>query len=69
MNPRVRASFVTVAVLSTAILIGVAAAQKGPGVAFEVASIRSADFPTPETMRSGQFRTGTTISNGSADFE
>jgi uncharacterized protein (TIGR03435 family) len=52
-------------------LIGVTtwAQSKVPAVAFDVAAIRSAAMPTPDTFRSGQFRAGTTIDKGRADFE
>jgi uncharacterized protein (TIGR03435 family) len=36
---------------------------------FEVAAIRSASLPTPQTIQSGQFRTGSKISGSSLDFE
>ena len=36
--------------------------------AFEVASIRAASLPTPETMRSGQFRVGTRINGRRVDI-
>lgn len=48
--------------------VGLAPAQ-APKPTFEAVAIRSADLPTPDTMRSGQFRVGTTINQGSADFE
>jgi uncharacterized protein (TIGR03435 family) len=35
---------------------------------FEVAAIRPASFPTPETMRSGQFRAGMKINGLSLDW-
>ena len=55
---------------AAAMLVGIAFAQAPKAAAtFDVVSIRSADLPTPETMRSGQFRAGTTINEGSADFE
>src|SRR5215475_5271345 len=38
-------------------------------VAFEVAAIREASFPTPQTFQSGQFRIGTRIDGSSLDFE
>lgn len=75
MSRRTRASFAAGAIFSVAVVMGAllvrSASAQPPSAApaFEVASIRSADFPTPGTMRSGQFRAGTTISNGSADFE
>jgi hypothetical protein len=50
--------------------VGIALAQAPKAApAFDVVAIRSADLPTPETMLSGQFRAGTTINEGSADFE
>ncbi|MEP7353290.1 MAG: TIGR03435 family protein [Acidobacteriota bacterium] len=36
--------------------------------AFEIASIRAAAMPTPDSFRSGQFRTGTKIDAEGADF-
>jgi len=36
---------------------------------FDVAAIRLATFPTPQTIQSGQFRTGTKISGNNLDFE
>src|SRR5579872_1306284 len=36
---------------------------------FDVAAIRSASAPTPQTFQSGQFRTGTKISGNNLDFE
>lgn len=38
-------------------------------LSFEVAAIRSASPPTPQTVQSGQFRTGTKISGNNLDFE
>ena len=70
MSQRVKASPAAGSILSTAIFIGIAVAQTPAAPpSFDVVSIRSADLPTPETMRSGQFRTGTTISGGAADFQ
>jgi uncharacterized protein (TIGR03435 family) len=70
MSQPVKASPAAGSVLSTAIFIGIAVAQTPAAPpSFDVVSIRSADLPTPETMRSGQFRTGTTISGGTADFQ
>src|SRR5215813_1964539 len=40
-----------------------------PRLTFDVAAIRSATFPTPQTIQSGQFRTGTKISGNNLDFE
>ncbi len=40
-----------------------------PLPAFEVAAVRPAALPTPETFRSGQFRIGSTVDKGRADFE
>ena len=37
--------------------------------AFDVAAVRPAALPTPETFRSGQFRIGTTVDKGRVDFE
>ncbi len=37
--------------------------------AFEVAAIRSASLPTPDTFRSGQFRPGMRLDAGSLDWE
>ncbi len=52
------------------LLVGIAVAQAPPAApAFEVAAIKAAGMPTPDTMRSGQFRTGTKINAQSADFE
>ena len=67
---RLRASVAAWAIPSAAMFVGIALAQ-APTAAptFDVVAIRSADLPTPETMRSGQFRAGTTINQGSADFE
>ena len=58
------------AIPAAVMFVGIALAQ-APKAAptFDVVSIRSADLPTPETTRSGQFRAGTTINEGSADFE
>lgn len=70
MSRWVKTSFAVGAIWSTAIWIGIALAQAPAAApAFEVISIRSADLPTPETMRSGQFRAGATISQGNADFQ
>jgi uncharacterized protein (TIGR03435 family) len=55
--------------IASSILLGVSAAvllaQTG---AFDVAVIRPAAPPTPETMRSGQFRPGSQIKGDTADF-
>lgn len=52
------------------LLVGIIVAQAPPAApAFEVAAIKAAGMPTPDTMRSGQFRTGTKINGQSADFE
>jgi len=56
-------------VWSVVLLVGIAVAQAPQAPAFEVASIKAAGMPTPDTMRSGQFRTGTKINAQSADFE
>jgi uncharacterized protein (TIGR03435 family) len=37
--------------------------------AFEVAAIRAANLPTPQSFQSGQFRIGSTINGTSLDFE
>lgn len=55
--------------LSAAMLRGPSYGQPPAAPEFEVASIKSASLPTPETFRSGQFRAGTTITAGRADFE
>jgi uncharacterized protein (TIGR03435 family) len=52
--------------ISAAFAVGVMLAQ-APAV-FEVASIRPADAPTPETMRSGQFHMGAKIEGTHLDF-
>lgn len=52
--------------VGSAFAIGVALAQ--PPAVFEVASIRPAAAPTPETMRSGQFHAGTKIDGTHLDF-
>jgi uncharacterized protein (TIGR03435 family) len=46
----------------------VVSAQKPAPAAFDVASIRSASLPTPDTVRSGQFRAGSKINGGRVDF-
>ena len=55
--------------IASSILLGLSAAvllaQTG---AFDVAAIRPAAPPTPETMRSGQFRPGSQIKGDTADF-
>jgi uncharacterized protein (TIGR03435 family) len=63
---RLRTGIAAGVVLS--MVVGLAPAQ-APKPTFEAVAIRSADLPTPDTMRSGQFRVGTTINQGSADFE
>jgi uncharacterized protein (TIGR03435 family) len=45
------------------------ASTPAPLPAFDVAAVRPAAPPTPETFRSGQFRIGTTIDKGRVDFE
>ena len=50
---------------AAAMLVGQAAA---PALVFDVASIRPASPPTPETMRSGQFHAGQTIEGTRLDF-
>ncbi len=55
------------ALTGAALAASAVAAQTPPS--FEVAVIRAAGLPTPETFRSGQFRAGTTIDAGRADFE
>jgi uncharacterized protein (TIGR03435 family) len=40
-----------------------------PRPTFDVAAIRSASPPTPQTVQSGQFRTGSKISGSNVDFE
>ncbi len=51
-------------------LTAVAFAQTpAPLPAFDVAAVRPAALPTPETFRSGQFRIGTTVDKGRVDFE
>ncbi len=52
-------------------MLGFTALAQAPAAApaFEVASIRAAGPPTPDKMRSGQFRTGTTIIGSRVDFE
>jgi hypothetical protein len=67
---RQRASVAAWAIPSAALFVGIALAQTPKAApTFDVVSIRSADLPTPETMRSRQFRAGTTINEGIADFE
>ena len=39
-----------------------------PQLAFEVAAIRSASLPTPQTVQSGQFRIGSTVRGTNLDF-
>jgi uncharacterized protein DUF3738 len=53
---------------STSVVLIAAAAIAATPPAFEVASIRSASLPTPETVRSGQFRTGSKIAGNRVDF-
>jgi uncharacterized protein (TIGR03435 family) len=47
---------------------GLLAGSLAAAPAFEVAAIRAASLPTPETMRSGQFRTGLRLNGGSLDW-
>jgi uncharacterized protein (TIGR03435 family) len=56
-------SIVVVAVVTAS------AQTPAPLPAFEVAAVRPAAPPTPETFRSGQFRIGTTVDKGRVDFE
>lgn len=60
-----KATVVSRCVVVTAFAAGWLAAQ---GPVFEVASIRPASPPTPETMRSGQFHAGTKIDGTHLDF-
>jgi uncharacterized protein (TIGR03435 family) len=59
--------FLACAVISA----GVCRAQAQPQTAapvFEVAAIRAASLPTPDTLRSGQFRVGSRIDGATLDF-
>ena len=49
-------------------ILGLLAGSLAAAPAFEVAAIRAASLPTPETMRSGQFRTGLRLNGGSLDW-
>jgi uncharacterized protein (TIGR03435 family) len=58
-------------ILSAALGVKILRAQaqaQAAGPAFEVAAIRAASFPTPDTFRSGQFRAGSRIDGGRLDF-
>lgn len=57
--------------LTAVTFTGVTAWAQSPASlpAFDVAAIRAAALPTPETFRSGQFRIGTTVDKGRVDFE
>ena len=56
-------------IVTFALVLGTLNGQSvSPNAAFDVAVIRQAAAPTPDTMRGGQFRTGTQITKGSADF-
>jgi uncharacterized protein (TIGR03435 family) len=63
MKLRVAAGLVSLGVCA------VWAQKTDPTPVFEVASIRAAGFPTPETIRGGQFRAGAHINAASVDFE
>lgn len=56
-----------VAAISFATLVESQSQSQQP--TFEVAAIRSASLPTPQTIQSGQFRTGSKISGSNLDFE
>ncbi len=49
-----------------ALMVG---AQNAPKPEFEVAAIRAATYPTPDTFRNGQFKAGMRIDGASLDFE
>lgn len=49
--------------------IGLVGAQAPQAVTFDVAMIRQTGLPTADSLRSGQFRAGTTITNESASFD
>ena len=69
MNFSAKLNHAAVTAVSVAILVGASFAQTAAPKSFEVATIRSASLPTPESFRGGQFRAGTTIDAGRADFE
>lgn len=52
-------------VAAVAVIAGIAAAAPS----FEVAAIRSAALPTPDTFRSGQFRPGLRLDGGTFDWQ
>jgi uncharacterized protein (TIGR03435 family) len=58
-----------IALCAAILLVRPSPGQSPAAPEFEVASIKPASPPTPETFRSGQFRAGTKITAGSADFE
>ena len=67
MKRSIPSGFLACAVISA----GVCRAQAQPQTAaavFEVAAIRAASLPTPDTVRSGQFRIGSRINGASLDF-
>lgn len=56
-------------IFSAALAVKILHAQaQAAAPAFEVAAIRAASLPTPDTMRSGQFRIGSRIDGGRLDF-
>jgi uncharacterized protein (TIGR03435 family) len=56
-------------IVTFALVLGVLKGQSAsPNAAFDVAVIRQAAPPTPDSMRGGQFRAGTQITKGSAEF-
>ncbi|HEY2381400.1 MAG TPA: TIGR03435 family protein [Terriglobia bacterium] len=58
-------------IIAWAVLTAATGASQAPAsrLTFEVAAIRAASFPTPQTFQSGQFRVGTRIDGASLDFE
>ena len=56
-------------IVTFALVLGALKGQSvSPNAAFDVAVIRQAVAPTPDSMRGGQFRAGTEITKGSAEF-
>ena len=64
-----RKSFVASLLTIPALVITAVWAQPAaPAPAFEVAAIRAAGLPTPDTFRSGQFRIGMQLNGSSLDW-
>lgn len=61
--------FASASIAGAALVVGLGRAQAPPTPSFEVAAIRSASLPTPDTIRNGQFKAGMRIDGASLDFE